>query len=77
LRETFSEIVPAPGWVKNVLSEAGAAHRVSDLGISRERFLWAVLNGAQMRERFTSLDLAWTAGLLPDAAEEIVQEWLE
>lgn len=77
LRETLSSIVPSPDWVKTVLSRAGAAHRIVDLGIDRERFLWAVFNGAQMRERFTSLDLAWVMGVLPEAAEEIVEEWLD
>ncbi len=76
LRETLSPIVPSPDRVKTVLSRAGAAHRIADLGIDRERFLWAVFNGAQMRERFTSLDLAWVTGVLPGAAEGIVEEWL-
>jgi hypothetical protein len=29
-----------------------------------------------MRERFTSIDLGWLTGVLPGAAEEIVDEWL-
>jgi hypothetical protein len=59
-----------------VLQQAGAAHRIEDIGIDRDRFLWAVLNGAQMRERFTSLDLAWATGVLPDAADEIIDTYL-
>lgn len=71
----------APGlrkasWVKDVLQRAAAAHRIPDLGITRDRFLWAVLNGAQIRERFTSLDLAWVTGVLPDAAEAIAERLL-
>ena len=38
--------------------------------------IWAVLNGARIRERFTSLDLGWAAGVLPDAAGEIVDQYL-
>lgn len=76
VRATLAPMLPKAAWIKRVLREAGAAHRVQDLGIDRDRFLWAVYNGAQMRERFTSLDLAWATGVLPDAAEEIVQQYL-
>jgi glycerol-1-phosphate dehydrogenase [NAD(P)+] len=76
VRQTLAPMLPSARWVKDVLVKAGAAHRVSDLGIDRERFLWAVKNGAQIRERFTSLDLGWAVGLLPDAAEDIVDEYL-
>jgi glycerol-1-phosphate dehydrogenase [NAD(P)+] len=76
VRAALSPMLPGARWVKDVLVKAGAAHRVADLGIDRERFLWAVKNGAQIRERFTSLDLGWAVGLLPDAAEEIVDEYL-
>ena len=76
VREALKPMLPRAAWVKDVLVKAGAAHRVADLGIDRERFLWAVKNGAQIRERFTSLDLGWALGVLPDAAEEIVDEYL-
>lgn len=76
VRAALEPMLEPAAWVKRVLREAGAAHRVSDLGIDRERFLWAVRNGAQIRERFTSLDLAWVTGVLPGAAEEIVDEYL-
>lgn len=77
LVDTLRPMLPTPARIKRVLRDAGAAHRIADLGIDRERFLWAVLNGAQMRERFTSLDLAWVTGVLPDAADAIVDEWLQ
>jgi len=76
VREAATPMVPSPEWVKGVLSAAGAAHRISDLGIDRERFRWAVLNGAQIRERFTSLDLAWATGVLPDAVDDIIDAYL-
>jgi glycerol-1-phosphate dehydrogenase [NAD(P)+] len=75
-REALSPMLPKAAWIKGVLQQAGAAHRIADIGIDRERFLWAVLNGAQMRERFTSLDLAWATGVLPDAADEIIDAYL-
>jgi glycerol-1-phosphate dehydrogenase [NAD(P)+] len=68
--------LPKASWVKDVLRKAGAAHRIEDLGIDRERFLWAVHNAAQIRERFTSLDLAWATGVLPDQADAIIDSYL-
>jgi glycerol-1-phosphate dehydrogenase [NAD(P)+] len=76
VRAALRPMVPSAAFVKGVLATAGAAHRISDLGITRERFVWAVLNGAQIRERFTSLDLGWAAGVLPAAVDEIVEEHL-
>jgi glycerol-1-phosphate dehydrogenase [NAD(P)+] len=72
VRERIAPGLPAASWVKDVLRKAGAAHRIADLGIDHDRFLWAVHNAAQIRERFTSLDLAWATGVLPDQAEEII-----
>jgi len=62
--------------IKECLSKAGAAHRISDIGCTRERFLTAVEHGGAIRGRFTSLDLAYAAGILPDAAGEIVDRLL-
>jgi glycerol-1-phosphate dehydrogenase [NAD(P)+] len=76
VRAALRPMLPSAAWVKSVLSSAGAAHRIADLGITRERFVWAALNGAQIRERFTSLDLGWAAGVLPEAAEEIAEHYL-
>jgi glycerol-1-phosphate dehydrogenase [NAD(P)+] len=76
LRAQLQPMLPGAAWVKRVLEQAGAAHRVADIGIDRERFLWAVHNSAQIRERFTSIDLAWATGILPDAAGEIVDAYL-
>ncbi len=76
LRAALSPGLKSAAWVKGVLVQAGAAHRIGDLGLSRERFLWAVHNGAQIRERFTSLDLGWATGVLPAQAEAIVDQHL-
>ncbi|MDD9938962.1 MAG: iron-containing alcohol dehydrogenase [Myxococcales bacterium] len=76
LRETLQPMVPEARWVKDVLERAGAAHRIEDLGIEKGRFLWAVNNGAQIRERFTSLDLAWATGVLPGAGPELCARYL-
>jgi hypothetical protein len=65
-----------PAAIKECLRKAGAAHRIQDIGCGRERFLTAVTNGAGIRARFTSIDLFFALGLLPDAAEETAEEWL-
>lgn len=76
LRAELLPMLPEADWIKRVLQQAGAAHRIADLGIDRERFVWAVHNGAQMRERFTSLDLGWATGVLPDHTAAIIERYL-
>ena len=65
-----------PAAIKSCLARAGAAHRFADLGIGRDRFLEALLHAGGMRGRFTSLDLAWVTGVLPDQAAAVVDEWV-
>lgn len=67
--------------LKNCLAEAGAAHRMCDIDhfgapLTRDRLLAVVRNANQMRERFTILDLALLLGLIPDALDDLVDEWL-
>jgi glycerol-1-phosphate dehydrogenase [NAD(P)+] len=76
LRALVATGVPRAAWLKDKLQRAGAAHRIEHLGIERERFRWAVLNCAQMRERFTSIDLGWVSGVLPGAVDEILDTYL-
>lgn len=77
--ELCSAVAPLyrpPALIKDVLRRAGAAHRIQDLGLSRERFLEAVLHAHEIRERYTILELARTAGVLPELAEELADRWL-
>jgi hypothetical protein len=76
VREKLAAITPAAAAVKERLARAGCAHRLADIDVTRERFLWAVLNCAQVRERFTSIGLGWLTGVLPGAADDIVDEHL-
>ncbi|MBI5535655.1 MAG: iron-containing alcohol dehydrogenase [Deltaproteobacteria bacterium] len=76
LRSALSPILRRPEDIKDCLAKSGAAHRIADIGCSRDRFLTAVLNCGAMRARFTSIDLAWVLGVLPDAAETIVDDLL-
>ena len=68
--------VRSPEQIKNCLKAAGAAHTFTDIGCSRERLLDAALHMHQMRKRPTIIDLAWILGILPEAAEEIIDCWL-
>ncbi|MBI2440102.1 MAG: iron-containing alcohol dehydrogenase [Lentisphaerae bacterium] len=76
LRATLQPMTRPAAAIKQCLRSAGAAHRIADIGCSRERFLASVLHAHQMRARYTILDLAWAVGVLPQAAEEIAEEYL-
>jgi glycerol-1-phosphate dehydrogenase [NAD(P)+] len=68
--------VRSTAQIKNCLKTAGAAHTFADIGCSRERLLAAALHAHQIRKRPTIIDLAWILGILPGAAEEIIDSWL-
>jgi glycerol-1-phosphate dehydrogenase [NAD(P)+] len=68
--------VRSPAQIKNCLKTAGAAHNLADIGCSRERLLAAALHMHEIRKRPTIVDLAWILGILPGAAEEIIDRWL-
>jgi glycerol-1-phosphate dehydrogenase [NAD(P)+] len=68
--------VRSPAQIKNCLKTAGAAHTIAGIGCSRERLLAAALHTHQIRKRPTNIDLAWILGILPGAAEEIIDRWL-
>ncbi|UCG59172.1 MAG: iron-containing alcohol dehydrogenase, partial [Phycisphaerales bacterium] len=70
-----SQVRP-PDQIKNCLRAAGAAHTFSDIGCSRERLLAAIGHMHEIRKRPTIVDLAWILGILPGAADEIVDRWL-
>ncbi len=62
--------------VKRCLDAAGAAHRLEHIGCAPERFLQAALHCHQARERYTIIDLCRAIGVLPSAAQEIIEEYL-
>jgi len=68
--------VRSPAQIKNCLKTAGAAHTFADIGCTRERLLSATLHMHQIRKRPTIIDLAWILGILPGAAEKIIDRWL-
>ncbi|MBW2136126.1 MAG: sn-glycerol-1-phosphate dehydrogenase [Deltaproteobacteria bacterium] len=65
-----------PTLIADCLHRAGAARFLKDIGCSRERAFQAVSHLHEIRSRFTVVDLAWMVGILPDAAQEIIDEWL-
>jgi hypothetical protein len=76
LRANLRPCLRSPAVFKRCLASAGGAHRLEDIGSTREDFFLAVCNAASIRERFTSLSLGLAAGLLPAAIDEIIDEWL-
>ncbi|TKJ38231.1 MAG: hypothetical protein CEE38_05585 [Planctomycetes bacterium B3_Pla] len=68
--------VHSPRQIKDCLRTAGAAHTFADIGCPRERLLAAVLHMHEIRKRPTVIDLAWLLGILPGAADEIIDRWL-
>jgi glycerol-1-phosphate dehydrogenase [NAD(P)+] len=68
--------VRSPSQIKNCLRTAGAAHTFADIGCSRERLRAAILHMHEIRKRPTVIDLAWILGVLPGAADDIIDQWL-
>jgi len=75
-RETIASSIPRAYDIKQCLSEAGAAHSLDHINVSKADFLNAVMHSHQVRERYTVIDLARAAGILPGAANDIVNEYL-
>lgn len=83
-RELQSLIRPylvSPKNLKECLKEANGAHIFSDIQLNgrpltKNYFIAAIQNAHQMRDRFTILDLAILLGILPDKAEELVDQFL-
>jgi glycerol-1-phosphate dehydrogenase [NAD(P)+] len=66
----------SPARIKACLKRAGAAHTAGEIGCSAGRFTEALLRSHQIRARYTVLDLARAAGILPGSAAALVEEWL-
>lgn len=76
VRAVLQPMLRSPQAIKDCLRRAGAAHTLGDIGVSRERFLAVVSHAAEIRERFTILDLARLVGVLPGRAAALVDTWL-
>jgi glycerol-1-phosphate dehydrogenase [NAD(P)+] len=67
--------VRSPREIKECLRKADAAHTLEGIHCSRDRFRAAVLHMHEIRKRCTVIDLAWTVGVLPGAADELIDKW--
>ncbi len=76
LRAKVVAEVKTPETIRTWLQRAGAAVSMADIGCSRERIKAAILHMHEMRRRFTIVDLAWLAGVLPGQADDLIDEWL-
>ena len=75
LRETLAPMLRTPEKLRDCLSRASAAHKAEQIKSTRERLLQAFLHGHEIRSRVTILDLARLVGIMPAAADEIVEQW--
>ena len=76
LREELAAQVKGPETIRGWLKRAGGAASVADIGCTRERVHSAVTHMHEIRKRFTVVDLAWLVGVLPEAADEVIDTWL-
>lgn len=75
LREVLGPMPRPPEAIHDCLQAAGAACRASDIQCNRARLLAALRHAHEIRSRFTILDLAHLTGVLPEQAEDIVEQW--
>jgi glycerol-1-phosphate dehydrogenase [NAD(P)+] len=76
LRMKLAGTVKSPAAVRDWLRRAGGAVSINDIGCSRERIKDAIMHMHEIRKRFTIVDLAWLVGILPHAADDLIDQWL-
>jgi glycerol-1-phosphate dehydrogenase [NAD(P)+] len=76
LRTNLAAEVKPPGTIHDWLMRAGGATCAADIGCSRQRIRSAILHMHEIRKRATIIDLAWLAGVLPAATDDLIDEWL-
>jgi glycerol-1-phosphate dehydrogenase [NAD(P)+] len=76
LRTELGAEAKSPETIHTWLKRAGAAGSMADIGCSRERIKAAILHMHEIRQRFTIVDLAWLCGILPEAADDLIDQWL-
>ena len=76
LRTELAAEAKSPETIRMWLQRAGAAVSMADIGCSRERIKSAILHMHEIRQRFTIVDLAWLCGVLPESADDLIDQWL-
>lgn len=75
LRTSLAPLLRPPEQIRECLQQAGGAWRGEHLGCDRDRLRAAMGHAHAVRSRFTILDLAILTGIMPAAADEIVEQW--
>lgn len=73
LRTTLDGIARRPEVVRDCLRRADAAWRAEDIGLTRDYLRDVFVHAREMRPRFTVLDLAFMAGIMPRVADDIIE----
>ncbi len=76
LRAELADRSRRPQTIRTWLERAGGATCAADIGCSQEQLKGAALHMHEVRKRFTVVDLAWMMGVLPDALDDIIAQWL-
>jgi glycerol-1-phosphate dehydrogenase [NAD(P)+] len=76
LRAQLAAEVKSPETIQSWLRRAGAAVSINDIGCPRERIKAAILHMHDIRKRTTIVDLAWLLAVLPDCADDLIDQWL-
>jgi len=76
LRARLATASQSPATVRDWLRRAGGAVTAEEIGCSRDALRAAALHMHEIRKRFTVVDLAWMAGILPGAVDDIIEQWL-
>jgi glycerol-1-phosphate dehydrogenase [NAD(P)+] len=76
LRAKVAAEVKPPETIHSWLARAGGATAPADIGCSRGRIRAAILHMHEIRKRLTIIDLAWLAGVMPAAVDDIIDQWL-
>jgi glycerol-1-phosphate dehydrogenase [NAD(P)+] len=77
LKSRIGPTIRPPRTVKTWLAKAGAAATGPAIDCPRDRLREALLHMHEIRRRFTVVDLAWIAGLMPDIVDDTMAQWLE
>jgi glycerol-1-phosphate dehydrogenase [NAD(P)+] len=70
--EELDPYAPSLDSIREPLRQAGVPLSLEAVKRTRAEAIEALVKGPQYRSRYTMLDLAWELGILPGAAEEIL-----
>ncbi|MBF0106979.1 MAG: iron-containing alcohol dehydrogenase, partial [Deltaproteobacteria bacterium] len=77
LKQGLTPFLRSPQTIKNCLKIASAAHQINNIGrYSTDAFTRVWQNCHQLRSRFTILDLAHMAGIMPVCACDLIKKWV-